>query len=255
MADTCDSQINRFGWLDIGYLNESLFCTITDYCNGLEVIGKLTSISHGVDSDWSPEMAQDNIDDKVPFMAYLQTGAGAEITDATIIDAFKGRTAYTKQQSELVWKGTSPINVSLTLEFMALRNTALEVENAITALMKMVLPVIKPSIIAEFKDVISATISAISNGGTSGEDFSQLDNILGYIPNKVVVSCLTDKYSTEWYLASVNVSDSEIIRHKNGDMIRQSVDLELVSVSGLSKEDITWLTPSDINENEEYGLF
>ena len=107
-----DAVPERAGWVDIGHMNPWLFCTITDFCDGREVIGKITSISTSQSSDYETKMAQDNIDDKVPWTAILQTGGLGQIVDNALVEAFRGRTHYTKSQTRLVWTGTSPVDIS-----------------------------------------------------------------------------------------------------------------------------------------------
>ena len=248
-----DVEPNRFGWVNSGDVANFLFCSITDFCLGVEVIGKVVSVSESLTSQWDTKMAQDNLDDKLPFSHILQSGGLGDIVDSDIIKAFKGRTHYTKSQTQLVWVGTAPVNISLELEFMAINDTALEVEIPIQMLKKMVVPELKENLIGTYKDAISDTISAISNG--TKPDENTLDSIMGYVPNFVSVSIFEHVYDieTNYILTDVSYSDGDMLRYKNGDRTRQVVSLTFQTEKSVNKTDIIGLSYS--MQNEDNGDF
>lgn len=241
--------MERVGWLDRGTLSPHLFCTVTDHIEEREVVGIITDISESLSSSWANKFEQDNIDDKTPWSAMLQAGSMGQITDSDIIEAFKGRTHYTKAQTKQIWTGTSPLNISLTLSFVAFRNGANEVDRAISFLQQMTSPILKESLIDSYKNVYNETINSIRSGVKP--DSATLDTILGYIPNNITLSMFENVYVTEYILMNVDVSDSSILRTKEGDRVAQSVSLSFESVQSLNKEDIVPLARSQIVGQED----
>jgi len=231
-----DAVPRRSGWVDTGHLNDWLFCTITDFCGNIEVVGKIISMSTSQSSQWTTKMEQDNIDDKLPWTAILQTGGLGQIVSSDLVEAFKGRTHYTKSQTRLVWTGTAPIDIQLEVEFLAIKDPDLEVGTPIQWLRKMVAPELKESLIDSYKDIISSTISGISAGVKP--DIGELDNILGYVPHPITLSIFDYVFATEYYMTSIDVSDSEMLIIKDGHSIKQVASMSFMSVDALNKTDI-----------------
>jgi len=247
-----DAVPQRSGWVDTGHLNDWLFCTITDFCDNIEVVGKIISISTSQSSQWTTKMEQDNVDDKLPWTAILQTGGLGQIVSSDLIEAFRGRTHYTKSQTRLVWTGTSPVDIQLEVEFLAIKNPDLEVGTPIQWLRKMVAPELKESLIDSYKDVISSTVSNISAG--IKPDINELDNILGYTPHPITLSIFEYVFATDYYMTSISISDSEMLIIKDGHSIKQVASMSFMSIDALNKTDIAPISAPDIM-NGDGGAF
>ena len=234
--------MERVGWIDRGVLSEYLFCTITDHENDREVVGKIANHSEVVTSMWQSRMEQDNMDDKTPWTALLQSGGLGQISDSFLVEAFKGRTHYTKAQTKQIWTGSAPIQLELELEFVALSNPAVEVGQPLPFLQMMVSPQLKPSFIASYTPIINETITSLQSG--VAPDPSILNDILGFIPNEVTVTLYEHLFVAQYIITSCSSSDSEMLIHKNGDKIKRTISLSLSSTESLNKDDIVPLTLS-----------
>jgi len=243
-----DAVPQRSGWTDTGHLNDWLFCTITDFCDNREVVGKIISMSTSQSSQWTTKMEQDNVDDKLPWTAILQTGGLGQIVASDLVEAFKGRTHYTKSQTRLVWTGTAPVDIQLEVEFLAIKDPDLEVGTPIQWLRKMVAPQLKESLIDSYKDVISSTISNISAGVKP--DIDKLDDILGYTPHPITLSIFEYVFLTEYYMTSISVSDSEMLIVKDGYSIKQIASMSFMSVDALNKTNILPYSAPYMMDNE-----
>ena len=225
------------GWdIENTTLSPHLFAIFTDICNGGQVNGLLTSINVGIGSEWDSKMSQDNIDDKVSWSSILQTGGLGQVVDADIIKAFKGRTHFTKDQTRQIWTGTSPVDINIEVAFVAITNPLQEVASAIALLQRMTSPTIKDSLVDSYKDVLNATINGIRDG--KAPQPSELNNILGFIPSEITISVLDELFDAKYILMSVDYSDGDILRNKDGVMMAANVSLQFKSTTSLNKADI-----------------
>jgi len=230
------------GWdLSKHALLPELFAVITDICDGSQVTGLITSMSVNMGSQWDSKMSQDNIDDKIPWSAILQTGGLGQVVDLDIIKAFKGRTHFTKDQTRQIWVGTSPIAIEMELEFVAHENPLQEVSGAVALLQRMSLPTIKESLVDSYQTVINETINSIRSGQTP--DLATLNTILGYIPTEITVSVFDDLFDSKYLITDVSYSDSEMLRgsQKGEDTksnLKQSVSVSFISTTSLNKQDV-----------------
>ena len=226
----------KVGWVDQGDLNKELFAEITDKCLGYTVVGYLASLDVSHSASWESKMAQDNIDDKIPWTAILQTGGLGQVLDSDIVEAFKGRTHFTKSQTRQVWTDTAPLNVSMTLLFIAFKDAKQEVELPTVILEKMISSEIKESLTDSYKNVINETINSIQAGEIPS--LESIDDILGYIPNELNIYPLDRKYKARWIINDVSYSDSEVLIDGYGSKVIREVTLGITSTTSLNKSDI-----------------
>jgi len=234
-----DADYLEAGW-DLSKTNKAkeLFVVITDSCDKTKVIGLIESWGVTVNSSWEAKMAQDNIDEKMPFTSILQTGGLGQVVDSELVEAFKGRTHFTKAQTRQIWTAIAPLSFTLEVSFVAIQSPVNEVIGAIQLLQRMASPVIKEDLIDSYKTVLQETINGIRSGTVP--DAGTLNTILGYIPNELTVD-LFDKYysNVKYILTDVSFTDADmLLHHESRTSIKQNVSLSFTSTTSVNKEDI-----------------
>ena len=241
-----------YGWQskDITSLNPNLFVIISSPNDDIQVRGMIVSKSITQSNNYANKFEGTDADSKSPTIAgILQSGVWSN--DLQFLKKFEGKTLMTKAQTVQIFTGLEPIDLSLEIEFIAQRDTFLEVENAVSQLEYWKSPLLKDNSIQTIKEVYRK-ISEIDSLDTArdaanksfdtlisgGGNLGRYKDIFGDIPNEVNVSFMKQRYNTTFVIENITIDEDKIRVHKNGGRVRQKVSLSLKSRTGITKHDL-----------------
>ena len=237
-----------YGWQDISKYNQSYFATIypvaimnpitkkkagfdlPDDLKDIKVVGKIVSDNLEVNTTWESTLEGSNSESGFSFTTALaQSGLLESFTNS---DKLIGRTLVNKTEAVQVFKGIEPQTINLTLEFVAQRDSFVEVELALRTLIKMSLPQLTNGISSVALETLKNTIKG-SNTDTSINDFA------GYIPFDIVVVLGNKRYNANRYIITNVSSDRDELKlDRNGNDIHRQVNITLKSKQALMRDEI-----------------
>ena len=231
----------KYGWdIQQSGFNESLFCTIKlsniqtssvaipDELKGVEVVAKIVSTSLSNASNWESALEGKSAESSFSTTsALLQTGAMEKLFGKEgEPNKLSGRTMVSIDQSVQVWRGIEPLTVSLTLEFIAFRDTLNEVELPIYYLYLFQAPLLKEGLAFES---VNAITDFFSNNETEGFD------AFGEVPFDIDLSIYNKRFKAVYSLESISEDEDELKRDKNGMRIKQQISLSLKSKRAVTR--------------------
>jgi len=235
-----------YGWQDISKYNQSYFASlyatrIVNPINGKKadffvpkdlkdvvVVGKIVSDNVELNANWESTLEGSNAESGFSFTTALaQSGLLESFTKSNVLI---GRTLTNKTEAIQVFKGIEPQTINLTLEFVAKRDSFLEVEAPLMALLKMASPQLTngASVYA-----INKTIEMLKG---EQEDITKL---AGEIPFDIVVNLGNKRYNASKYIITNVSSDRDELKlDKKGNNIYRQVNVTLKSKQALMRDEI-----------------
>jgi len=239
-----------YGWQsqDIQTLDPNLFALISSPNDDVMVRGLIVSKDVSQSNNYANKFEGTDADSRSPtFAGILQSGVWSN--ELEFLRGLEGKTLMTKAQTIQIFTGLDPLDLNLEIEFIAQRDTDLEVEKAIQQLEYWKAPLLKDNSLAvgaeeyqRLKGVISKTITAKTDKEVFDKVMSGIkgmaDNIFGEIPNELNISFMDKRYNTTFVIESISMNEDKIMRHRDGGRIRQKVSLSLKSKTGITKNDL-----------------
>ena len=220
------------GWTNFGSLSPHLFVKIQDTEYQDMVIGRLVSYSISNESTWENKFEGLDEDSKQPFWAGLiQAGDFASTVGWEGLEKLKGKTLVTEAQSQQIWTGIQPLNVSMEVEFKAFHDAYTEVELPIQYLFRMQSPVLSKSKPEAIKKVLD-------DAKAKERITDELNGILGDTPKAISIDFLNKRFNEMYVLESMSVDVDSIKVDKLGNKIQQTVSLQFGSVKGITREKV-----------------
>jgi hypothetical protein len=237
-----------YGWQDISKYNQGYFATIypvpimnpitkkmADFglpedLKDVKVVGRIVSDNIETNTSWESPLEGSNSESGFSFTTALaQSGLLESFTDT---NKLIGRTLVNKTEAIQVFKGLEPQTLNLTLEFVAQRDSFIEVELALRTLMKMSLPQLTNGISSVALETLKNTIKG-NDINTSINDFA------GYIPFDIIVVKGNKRYNANRYiLTNVSSDRDELKLDRNGNDIHRQVNVTLKSKQALMRDEI-----------------
>ena len=222
-----------YGWQDedVQGLDSNLFVLFSSPNDNEDVFvrGLILNKNKSQNNNYANKFEGTDADSKSPTIAgILQSGVWSNEING--LKELEGKTLITKAQTVQIFTGIEPISLDLEIEFIAQRDTFLEVENAIKQLEHWASPRLKNNSFETLKQTYDKIIK-----GTLVADYKE---ILGDIPNEVNVSFMQKRYNTTFIIESISESEEKIMLHKSGGRIRQKISLSLKSRTGITKNDL-----------------
>jgi len=218
-----------YGWQskDIQTLDPNLFVLISSPNDEVMVRGLIVSKDVSQSNNYANKFEGTDADSKSPTIAgILQSGVWSN--ELELLKRLEGKTLMTKAQTIQIFTGLDPLDLNLEIEFIALRDTDLEVEKPIQQLEYWKAPLLKDNSFQTAKEVFDKVMSG------SGD----YDSVFGEIPNEVNISFMEKRYNTTFIIESISINEDKIMRHRDGGRIRQKVSLGLKSKTGITKNDL-----------------
>jgi len=215
------------GWQSkhISGLSPSLFVIIS--ASGESVRAKIVSRGSTLTNNWANKFEGTDADSKSPTIAgILQSGVWADNISA--LKALEGKTLVTKAQTLQVWTGLQAQTLNLELEFIAMDNAKLEVEQAIRQLEYWASPKLHENTIETAK----VALDAVRAGAKASS------SVFGDIPNFVTVDFMSKRYNAIYVIDDITQQEDKIMVDKNGNRIKMTVSVTLKSKEGITKADI-----------------
>lgn len=224
-----------YGWEDNRGLNNNLFAEISVKGGGAlsnkVVKGKIVSYSVSSSNTWESALEGKSADSSFGMTsAILQTGiAEALLTNGN--PQYAGKTLVSMESSIQVWRGAEPLQVSLTIEFVAFKNAYEEVELPIQYLHRFISPLLKRG---TFIQTLELSKEALAGGKLKNVDS------FGTVPFDINLDFMKNRFSALYVLESVNEDVDGVKIDKNGNRIRQAVSLSFKSKRAIldTKDDI-----------------
>jgi len=216
------------GWQShhISGLNPSLFAIISGK-GGEPVRGRIVSRSSTLNNNWASKFEGTDADSKSPTIAgILQSGVWADSVSA--LKALEGKTLVTKAQTLQIWTGLQAQTLSLELEFVAMSNPMLEVEQPIRQLEYWASPKLHKTSLETAK----VALDSIRAGGKASSD------VFGDIPDTINVDFMSKRYNAIYVIDEISQQEDKILIDKSGNRVKMTVSLSLKSKEGITKTDI-----------------
>jgi len=234
-----------YGWdIESSGFNENLFVTIypkpnqdskipiPDDLKDIHIVGKLVSDDESNNVNWESSLENMNAENKFSTTsALLQTGMLEKLIFGENKGQLSGRTYVSKQQSIQIFKGVEPMNLNLTIEFVALRDTYKEVEAPLQYLYKFQAPVLGDGIV---NTMTTSLMDIFKNNKIST---SEKMSYFGYIPFDLVIDYAGKRFNSVYVLTSVSTSRDKIRVTKDGHTIKRQVSLSFKSKKALERDD------------------
>jgi len=188
-----------YGWQsqDIQTLDPNLFALISSPNDDVMVRGLIVSKDLSQSNNYANKFEGTDADSKSPTVAgILQSGVWAN--EFEFLKKLEGKTLMTKAQTIQIFTGLDPLDLNLEIEFIAQRDTDLEVEKAIQQLEYWKAPLLKDNSFQTAKEVFDKVISG------SGD----YESVFGEIPNEVNLSFMDKRYNTTFIIESISSSSN-----------------------------------------------
>jgi len=235
--------IKIYGWdIESSGFNQNLFVTIypkpkqdsnipiPNNLKDIHIVGKLVSDDESNNVNWESSLENMNAENKFSTTsALLQTGLYEKAIFGDESKKFAGRTLINKQQSIQVFKGVEPMNLNLTIEFVALRDAYREVELPLQYLYKFQAPILGDGLL---NNAISQVKELFSDSKKS-----ETLKLAGYIPFDLVIDYAGKRFNSVYVLTSVSTSRDKIRVTKDGHTIKRQVSLSFKSKKALERDD------------------
>ena len=230
------------GWdIESSKLNPNLFLTLyakkpkninIDFsASGLEnvfICGKITSSSVSSSANWESGMEGANAEGSFSMTSALaQSGMLEKLSED---EKYSGYTFISENESVQIWKGVEPLTISITIEFIAFRDSYKEVEAPIQYLYKMIAPKLGKGLAL---GSITEAVNLFSDKDTlSSEEESK---IVGEIPFDIVLDRMNTRFNSTYVLESISEDQDKIHIDSRGNRIRQEVSLSFKSKRAMTR--------------------
>ncbi len=217
--------MNTIGWKDNGTYSKHFFCEIASVGNPSDVVrGRIVSYSISSSNTFESALEGYSADGKfATTSALMQTGIIESIIGSSN-PQLKGKTLVSLESSIQVWRGAEPLQVSLSLEFVAFQGKGSaysQVDYPIQILHKMVSPFLNNSTALQALKIDSKTFSeGVSNAVLSS---------MGRVPFDIILDFMSQRFKSLYVLESVNEDTDNLQLDSNGNRVRQTVSLSFKS--------------------------
>ena len=198
----------------------------------IAVRAKLLSDDFNQGIQWENSLEGNDIDKQVPILSsLLQSGLAESFTNT---EKLIGKTTISILETLQVFKGIEPQELNLNLEFIAFKNSYLEVEAPLIALLKMSMPQLTKGVGTTILQEIAKIVK--QGGSISSED----SKYLGEIPYEIILEYNNKRFSTNnsFVISNISSNRDKIQVDKRGNTIRREVSLSLKSKKSIQRDDL-----------------
>lgn len=229
-----------YGWdINSTGFNKSLFAIIkpSGYNDNLPedlkdvmIVGKIISDDESLSVSWESALEGNSVDSNLSTTsALMQTGMFSRLFN--IGGEYEGKTFISEYESIQVFRGTEPLTLNITLEFVAINDAYKEVELPIQYLYKMATPQLK-------EGITESVISVAKDLFTKKENLQSISKYFGEVPNMVTLDYLGRRFDSKYVLESISTSRDEMKLTKEGYSIKREVNLSFKSLKAINRDEI-----------------